>query len=65
MGKIAECYETVIASLADHIENLQRELHFKQKRIDQLELQNEAYRIRLSGVDSSRDPFTGGELIGG
>lgn len=65
MGKIDSCYETVIASMAAHIESLMCDLNFKQKRIDQLELQNEAYRIRLSSPDTTKDPFTGGELIGG
>lgn len=72
---LEDCWEIVVSSMASEVERLQNELHFKQKRIEQLELQNEALKIKLEPAglkhhsmpcaiaplfDSSKDPFEDG-----
>ena len=71
-GSLEDCWEIVVSTMANQIEQLQNEVHYKQKRIDQLELQNENMKIKLEKAeiprincpceikpmfDSSRDPF--------
>lgn len=74
-GSLEDCWEIVVSAMANQIEQLQNEVHYKQKRIDQLELQNENMKIKLESAapkhfdlsceirpmfDSSRDPFEDG-----
>lgn len=69
---LEDCWETVVAAMANQIERLQNENDSKQRLIDRLELQNEDLKIKLEGrgtvhyncghvakpvFDSSKDPF--------
>lgn len=60
--KLENCCETVIAAMADKIEQLQYELQYKQSRIDELTRQNEELRAQLEDK-AAEHSGTLGEIV--
>lgn len=63
-SNLHDCYETVIAAMAAHIEQLQNELRWKSQRVETLEKLNTAMRVKLARLESENpekdiDPFGG------
>lgn len=73
-GSIDQHWETVVATLAQRIEQLEDDLRWKRRLIDQLQSQNDMLKAKLgetpaaamlvnplTNFDSDKDPFDGGE----
>lgn len=65
-SNLHDCYETVIAAMAAHIEQLQNELRWTSQRVETLEKLNTAMRVKLARLEAADpaadvDPFGGDE----
>lgn len=63
-SNLHDCYETVIAAMAAHIEQLQNELRWKSQHVETLGKLNTAMRVKLARLEAENpekdvDPFGG------
>lgn len=63
--RLHECCETVIAAMAAHIEQLQDELRWKEQRVDVLEKQNTALRVKVARLEAAAEPEKDIDPFGG